>query len=254
MTISEYEWEKLNAFVDEELPKEEAVAFEEALLSRPDLQEEHMVLLSIKSGLRNIIDEKCVPIEDSLPFSRQFSGMRKIAAAIAGLMLIGSLYLGWASIGESSKSIALDLHAAFSSKTYILSEAETKHTVSSFRYGDIDIPDLSASALTLADVVAKSVDNKEVIAMHYRGQRGCRLTLVAVDGLDEAANEKFGNMLRRHWQAGSFHFSLIAVGMDKDRFHSIADFVSASTQRSIQKLDSLRMAMKDSYESAFPCA
>ena len=165
------------------------------------------MLLSLKSGLRNITDEKRTPIEDSLPSSRQFSGMSRFVATVAGLVLIGSLYLGWALFGDSSRSIALDLHAAFSSKTYVLSEVETKHTVSSFRYGDIDIPDLSASALTLADVVTKSVDNKEVIAMHYRGKRGCRLTLVAVDGFAEGADEELEDMMRRQWKAGSFHFS-----------------------------------------------
>ncbi len=120
------------------------------------------------------------------------------------------------------------------------------------------IPDLSASALTLADVKTLSEQNPPVIAMHYRGQRGCRVTLVATGGVtagEDKSSESHPDLLFREWQSENFKFTLLATGMDRVRFQSIAEYAIENTGRARRPdLKNLEIAMQQSYENARPCA
>ncbi len=257
MAISDLEWEKLNAFVDGELPDEEAHAFALLIRNRADLREEQDKLLALKAGLQGL---RPAPSSEQKEQRNLWASkpVHHIAASLLVVASLGIMSLFWLNWKKEEERSPFALHATFSDKTYVLPEQNPRLSVSGLSGSRFGIPDLTASALVLADVVTLSEEEPVVVAMHYRGQRGCRVTLVATGRT--TASETPGSadkpgILRRQWNNEDFDFTLLATGMDIMRFKSIASYVMENTGRDAnpEKTD-LRIAMQESYENARPCA
>lgn len=245
MTISDHDWEKLNAYIDGELPANEVSAFEQLLATTPALEQERRKLLSLKASMQQLkpaLDKSA----ERLP-SRAKNNL-VAAACLAAIISIGAyLWISNFSVGGHSP---LSLHAEFSGKTYILSETPSRLTVSSGAPTALTIPDLTPSALTLAEVITTEFGGSKAVAMHYRGRRGCRLTFIAIeDGYKNWSilTPKYKNILKQQWIQKETHFFLFASGMDKNRFASIASYAQRQQEQQ-------RIAMKETYQTARPCA
>ena len=257
MAISDQEWEKLNAFVDGELPDEEARAFALLIRNRDDLREEQDKLLALKAGLQDLRPEPSSKPEEhkTRTVSRPIF---RIAASLLVATSLGVMSLFWFNWKKEEERSPFSLHAAFSDKTYVLPEQNPRLSVSGLSGSRFGIPDLTASALVLADVVTLNEEDPVVVAMHYRGQRGCRVTLVAtgratISETIESADKP--GILKRQWRGQDYDFTLLATGMDIMRFKSIAAYVMETTGRGVSPENTdLRIAMRESYENARPCA
>ena len=126
--------------------------------------------------------------------------------------------------------------------------------ISTARIGDIEVFDLSSSRLTLVDVRSTRRDDRDVVAMHYRGRRGCRLTVVALEALpgDPSALPARHDGLGARWSVGRAHFYVLASGMDRDRFDAIVTYARAESRR-LDRRDTLELAMRDATDKAQPC-
>ncbi|MFT6558447.1 anti-sigma factor family protein [Sneathiella sp.] len=258
MTVSDLDWEKLNSFLDGELPDEEAAQFEQRLSSNAELQKEYQRLISLKASLRGL-----KPVRESLDAETQETPRTKkrmIGALLAATLLAGFIGIGavfWTGLSPNGTLTALDLHRSLSSSTYIIDENIRKSAVSTARIGLLQIPDLSLSSLTLVDVVTQPLSGRDAFAMHYRGQNGCQLTVIGM-ALDE--NEpavefyKSAGLLKRTWSYKGYKFSVLANGMDENRFRAIAAYVFEETKGTVDQLEALQIAMSESYKNARPCA
>ena len=257
MSVSDKDWELLNAYADEELSVEIVETVKARIAREPELRdalsEIQEVKRHIKSGLAQTGPEKA---KNNTSYS-----WRKIRAAAAIFALITAGLYSWIQYDQFTRANPENIHQAYSDKGYILEKTPNIVQVSSQYTGDFKIPDLSASELKLAEAKLYYVDGKEVITAHYRGMRGCRLTFVSVGSdkdLESSPHVTFkqsAEFLKGRWQSAHSDMTLIARGMDENRFASIARFMKYQIEsQDKKKQEELRIAMETTYRKAHPCA
>jgi anti-sigma factor RsiW len=249
--LSETDWELINAYADGELPAgdEEAISrrltHDTALAAA--LAEVHAAKASL--SLMRPVKEPALPVRRGSEFRRL-----ALAASVAAAVAFGALYQ-FGGLTEDWRDAPADLHAAFSGNTYVLPEGSALPVISTARIGDVQAFDLSSSRLALVDMQTVSRAGRDVVAMHYRGRNGCRLSAVAL----EAGAGDPDSLPARHdglgarWTVGGIHFYLLASGMDRNRFSAIATYAEAETRR-LNDQDEMRLAMRSATDQAQPCA
>jgi anti-sigma factor RsiW len=245
------DWEALNAYADGELdgPARNAMArrlaYDPALSAR--LAEVHAAKAAV-SLLR--------PEIGTAPRRSRLSSGRRLAIAVSLLAAagLGTFYHLAGPAGEWRHAPA-ELHAGFSDRAYVLSETPYLPVVSTPRIGDVTAIDLSGARLLLVDVATARRDGREIVAMHYRGRNGCRVTLVALEAVrGEEPPLPTGEIgLSAAWSDGAIHYTLMAGGMDAARFAAIRAYVRAETRRTAPG-DELALAMRSATDGARPCA
>ena len=255
MQSTETDWDLLNRYADNALPADSARALERRLGEDAGLRSELERIRTLKTQLGGLR-----PKASSEPVAAPRRFPRSIAAGIAALVLVICLAAGigvdWR--GDSNWLAGAEaLHNRFAEKTYLVETDQTMPVVST-RHSllEFQAPDLSASRLSLVDTWVSGPEERDSIALHYRGMRGCQLTIVAaaaVDGDTKPNIESSPSMLVHFWTMDGFHFAVIAAGMDANRFTSIADYTREAVASSSQSLARMRTAMADRYDTALPC-
>ena len=251
MGVTDDDWDLLNAYADGELDRVTAKAIAARLANEPALQATHERILTIKASLRQMH-----PVPGSTkPTSRSTKARRRVlAAAVTLLVVVGAVASGifLRQGAERNLSIA-ELHRQFSDRSYVIDTSTRVDVSAGTTIGSLSAPDLSPSNLTLVDVEVMRSGVHERIAMHYRGRRGCRVTLVA-DALAVAATPDLSIMgLSYQWQTSRVRFYLVADGMDPARFAAIAAFAEATSHQADDE-DMFRTALVERTAAARPCA
>ena len=249
--LSETDWELINAYADGELSTADEAEVSRRLTHDTALAAALAEVHATKAALSLIR-----PAEELAPTARGRFGARRLAlaASLAAAVALGAFYQ-FGGVGADWRDAPAELHAALSANTYVLPEGAALPVISTARIGDIEVFDLSSSRLTLVDVRTMRRGNRDVVAMHYRGQRGCRLTVVAVEALqnDPSQLPARHDGLGARWSVGRAHFYVLASGMDRDRFDAIVTYAKAESQRLHQR-DTLELAMRSATDKARPCA
>lgn len=257
MTISDRDWELLNGYLDGELSPEDALEIERLLSSDEEMQSAYARLVDLKDTMRGLkprSEDRLAP--DTTPRRMPLVWISGIAASIAVIGLLGVLGIYWLNPAPTAEMLALEMHNTLSQKTYVLDERSPKLAVSNVRYGRLDIPDLTLSSLSLVDVLTTAISGKEVIAMHYRGQHGCRLSLIGIEQDPAGEKPEFSisdSVLKQSWQHNGFFFVALADGMDENRFRAITAYLVEETKGSVEKLQQLQIAMGQAYQNSRPC-
>lgn len=89
--------------------------------------------------------------------------------------------------------------------------------------------------------------------MHYRGRRGCRVTLIADSVSMPVEQNPTGSDLIYRWSTSMTRYVLIADGMDAMRFAAIGAFAEAASRLS-EEQEERRLALVDRTAEANPCA
>jgi len=251
-SIPDSDWERLNALADDALGREEARALQKRIDSDPALAAEFDRILMLKSSLRQL--RPAVPEGTSDRTARRRASKRPLAVAAAiFLSLCIAVAASGALLGRNGVDTPVEIHKAFSDKTYILNSGGALTLSSGTGIGSLSAPDLTASNLTLVDVRTFRNDRGERVAMHYRGRRGCRVTLIA-DALSmPAESDLAGFDLVYRWTTSKTRFVLIADGMDAARFAAIGAFAEAASRLSDEQ-ELRRLALVDRTAKAKPCA
>jgi anti-sigma factor RsiW len=249
--LSENDWELINAYADGELS-----AGEEAVVSRR-LTEDAMLAAALAEirTLKAALSQTRPAVEPVAAVRGRFTGRRFVlAASLAAAVVLGAFYQLTGS-GEDWRDAPAELHATLSAQTYVLPDGNALPVISTARIGSLKVFDLSSSRLSLVDVRTTRRDQREVVAMHYRGQRGCRLTVVALEALpgDPAVPPARHDGLSARWSVERAHFYLLANGMDRARFDAIAAYAKAQSQPPDRR-DSLELAVRSATEKAQPCS
>jgi hypothetical protein len=250
-TLSERDWELINAYADGELSATDRTAIARRLTHDPALAAALAEVHAAKAAL-SLIRPAAAATE---PRPRR-TGLGRLAlvASLAALLFSGVAYHQVRS-GDAWQDAPARLDAALSANAYVLSETATPAVISTARIGDVEAFDLRSSHLYLVDVQSSRHDGRDVVAMHYRGRHGCRLTAVAVEAEpgDPAVLPARHKGLGARWTVGGIHYYLLATGMDEGRFAAIARYARAESF-SIHQRGKLRLAMREATDKARPCA
>lgn len=254
-SLSEQDHEAVTAYADGELAPHARAALERRLAVEPALRAALDDIHRAKAMLAPLHLTMASPATNTRRGRRPAARVLAIAACVTLLVLVAGSFF-WFDRAQPWAALPAELHARLSEQTYVLSEDAARPMVASAHGGIFRPLDLSASRLVLVDVEASSASGRETIALHYRGRRGCRLTLVAAAAETEEAPTgavRGHDGLSRIWRAAGFDFFLLADGMDAARFAAIAAYAKAAT-RKMERQEALVTAMDSTYSAAAPCA
>ena len=248
------EWCLLNGYADGELPEAQARVFEQRLVEKPELRRGLEEVRDLKRKLAGMAPAPAAKEARAILPSRRISTRMAIAATEAAIALLSTAVVTLR--GEQTTWIerARALHIEQSQRAYVVEERHVAQTVSSGHDLAFRAPDLTASRLYLVDIVTSNWDGREAIALHYRGLRGCRLTIVAVDinGNGDVLPAVAAAEGVRIWRYNEFAFTVITEGMDANRFAAVADFAQVAIVAPVAD-DKLRAAMIETQQTARPC-
>lgn len=258
MSHEDSDWRILNAFADGELADAEARRFEQRLTEEPELRSELGRVRDLKRKLAAMRPLPETAIEPVAAAPRWHSRVAAAAAAVVAILaLIVIAETQFMRDHSTWLEHAVVLHGEQSQRAFVVDERHVVQTVSSGRSLEFRAPDLTESRLFLVEIASSLWNDRETITIHYRGLRGCRLTVAAIEAgaaPGEMAGSNGPDALMRTWTYDGFHFAVIADGMDVDRFARIADYVNAAVKVPVIEDRRMRTAMAESYREARPCA
>lgn len=248
MSLTDEDWDLLSAYADGELDGSTRRALEARMKTDAVLVGELDRIRRSKRALAGLRPELAPPPKTSRWF---FSALPMAACIVLAFGIAGTAFWMMETAGLPNERKAQDWHTDFAAKSYVVEQGGLLKLAAGASLGIAGAPDLSASNLVLVDVKIEAVPEGEVIAMHYRGFRGCRLTLVA-----EPRNRKdrdAGNTgLFRSWTTAKSQFRLIADSMDPERFAALAGYIEDEI-RQREADERLRVALADATATATPC-
>lgn len=248
--LSESDWQLINAYADGELSAANAAELSRRLPHDAALTAALAEIRAVKQALSQMGEVQAV---HPAPAAPRLVRRLALAASVVLVLLAGGL-LGRQALLTDWRDAPAELHAELSANSYVLSGSAAVPIISTARIGDVAVFDLSPSRLTLADVKTVHHADRDMVAMHYRGRRGCRVTVVAIEALpnDPVPMLVHDEGLGVQWSVGAIHFYLLAGGMDEDRFDAIVSYAQAESRR-LEDRSTLRLAMNTATEKAQPC-
>ena len=259
MTDRRNEFERSNAFVDQELDRSVRGEVLAAAAGDSRLAKELSDLNRLKSAVEDSID---VPqIDLPVLHGRKRWDYRAAMALAASLAFIAILGAGWWFIPSSAPGHGVPMAWAIESHKSWSDSAERPGGL--FRPVNArlnaHVPDLSAAKLRVAHVgEGKTPDGLPALVVGYLGTRGCRVTLLiepAHENLgDKAVKFEVGGLHGTVWQAGRLQHLILAEGMAEARFKLIAEAVRRSSLERLPIDDRTRVALADSRAKSLPCA
>jgi hypothetical protein len=229
--MSEEDWELVNAYSDGELSQRDRRVFEQRLKSEPDLASALNCVRDVSRSLaplhpRTVYETGKRP---RAPWKWAASGL--IAASILGAVIAATL---------ETRAGATKIHSAFLDQTFA-GVADDLHRVAR---GTV-FPDLGLANLTF--VAARETDLGT--AVHYAGQRGCRLTFLIMDEPVRPALNRDTQLYQ--WDVAGKYFAILATGMDAGKFSAIAEYLKQKTRETARPATDL--ALRDATQSASRC-
>ncbi|WP_419914289.1 hypothetical protein [Hoeflea sp.] len=254
--FSQRDFEHLNALADGELDEEHARAWQARIEGQPRLRAAYDEILSAKTKLASMrAGAPQLPALGDQGSSR--AGGWAIAGSIAAVLL--AIAVVFRPAGESTdapQSIA-GWHDRYSALEYVVEPGDQPLFVSFGAVADIPIPDLTAWRLFLVDHrVIDSGSQAAQAVLHYRGMRGCRLTIrygASAQPVADTPTPAEGRY-HRHWLAGASDIGIVASGIDANRFQSIADYVELLTKAAADPSGKMQIAEASGFLNAPPCA
>ncbi|NRG17618.1 hypothetical protein HPQ64_07955 [Rhizobiales bacterium] len=250
----EHDWVLLNGFADGELDAAQSAALQTRLDEEPELQAELDRILKLKAGLASLRPAEDAPAKQAREGKRAKKTRERAFAAIAACLVAAVMgFSAWQYLlPPNLEDSVFALHERLARQTYVVEEGKVQKVVSTGRAFEFSAPDMTASRLFLVDVETGRAGESDMVGLHYRGLRGCRLTLIAVDGASDALPMKRDGLLVRNWAAGGFGFVMVASGMDAERFEAVGEYAEAVIRDEMRRLQGFRTAMSET--AARPCA
>lgn len=275
--MNDRDWELANAYADDELGSEQRASFERRLEEDAALRDAVATVMILKTGVQAMkeheapgacnrsadlvsdIDPGMRPsdAEPRRPLAARRVRMAiSFAAALALFVVAGAAYQFVTETEGSWETRSVAVHDSMSAKPFAIQERDAVEFVSARGFSGMPVPDLRPSSLFYAGMDAAP----DHLALHYRGRNGCSLTLMAMTGpaIHETADGMPANSANQHlfrtWVGDPYRYVVIAQGMDRERFETIADFIRSDLRLKRDAVDQLRVAMADAYRQSAPCA
>ncbi len=251
------EFERSNAFVDNELDRNARGEVLDAAANEPRLAKELSDLNRLKSAVEDSVD---VP-DISLPASpaRRGKGYRVAMAVAACLALFAVVGIGWWFMPSGAPSHGVPVAWAIAAHGSWSDAGPRAMLRPANMRLDAHVPDLSSAKLRIAHIgELKTPDGMPALVVGYLGTRGCRVTLLvdpAPEGLGEkAVRFEVDRLYGVVWRAGNLRHVILAEGMAQARFQLIAETVRRSSLERLPLDDPTRIALAHSRAVSPPCA
>lgn len=261
MNASGTDWERLNAYVDGELPPDEAAAIAKAIARDPVLARQVATISSLKAA----INDSAPPYPGQLQLrpARPRRMRRRVAAlVVAALLLVLLGVAGWfTELHRAPPGIDLagELH-----REWVGARSQTPPgtTATSLQVGletlrFAYVPDLTKVALEFDGV--RRIDARGSRGLHvgYLGPKGCAVSLVVFErpGSREQplTSLETGHQRAWSWATGGASFFLLAPTMDPTRLASIAKVVQRLTRARLPLDNEAVLALDQGRSNAAPC-
>ncbi|WP_120498441.1 hypothetical protein [Kiloniella sp. EL199] len=263
------DWEILNAFVDGELSPSQEAWVKNCADNDPEIASEISRLVVLKNALAgSALTSSNEQISDTE--ERKTVGYRQVAGGVSAIAAIIVLLVVVFPLGYFSspdfEHWARDRHKDLSRQSFVVSKLEYKPLIAAAASGTLQAPDLTGSKLYLVDLSIGTFGHDDAIVMHYRGLRGCRISLLVtpllndqkrVDSeIEERSSDRLGpeKLISDFWNGERFRFALLATGMERKRFDSIATYLKLEGERNLPSSnDEAQYAMQQVYAQSTPC-
>ncbi|MBP5857343.1 hypothetical protein KAJ83_10015 [Marivibrio halodurans] len=268
-------WRRLCAFVDGELQGREAADLARSIAENPADARDAAMLGAVKGS----VAEALTPMDDRIPRVPPTPGARSghprislvrrmLAASILLLLVAGS---GWIAVQNDGApptdaaqmppwiETALAQHAVLSREAEAAPPPATRGTPIATDGFSPFIPRLDAGQLHIVRRMSfAGPSGHQGVAVHYRGNRGCKLTLAALDdgagNLGEALERReFADTTLLAWRVGRVRYMLMASGMEPARLSVIARAVHDASQRHREIDGADRERIADARRRSQPC-
>lgn len=249
-------WDQLNAYVDGELPPDEAATVAEAIARTPDLAREVAALTALKAS----VADSAPPYPGSLAKTpcrrRRVLRVAAIAATLVLGLLLGTAWHAQLHRPAPGPELALRLHQSWSA-------SRGEYDTSPMMKVGLDslqlayVPDLTQVQLAFDGVRQVEVRGGRALHVGYQGPRGCAVSLVVFpapgrrDGPLAPLDQ--GDGVAWQWKAGGAAFYLIAPRMDPNRLAGIARVVQRLTRARLPLDPAGVLAMQEARSGAEPC-
>ena len=264
MTQARPSFEELNAYVDNELPADRAADVAQAIARYPDVAEQVATL----SRLRSVLGKCCEVPELTVPRAGKprLNRPRWLVAACLGFLFVCAALLGYPFVeqraGPTWLTAAWHLHDDWTPPPRGFAERPDKWLVQATGQGAefaaVYVPDLSATKLSVVFVDTDAdVSGEPAVVIGYTGTRGCKLTLIASNGLGESSVEprlySKGKRSAYGWRVGTMGHLLVADGMDSTRLDLIVQSIYRSSIERLPFDEKERTALLENRQKSKPC-
>lgn len=264
MTSGRPNWEALNAYVDGELPPDEAAAVARALVEDRALAEQVAALAKLKAATHAGSANIAAPAF-ALPRRRRGTLVAAMAALAAMILVTVIAYQEVRPVaGSNWIAEAWQAHRNWVARDRAGSHATVDAGIVLARLNQLGVgaeaPDLSSAQLSIDYVGSFDLPGQAAggLQIGYVGTRGCHLSLIVFPSPPELGAEetelKDGAGRGYAWRVGPLAYALLAVGMDDVHLALIArTFRHATMER--QPLDAqAETALRQSRMVSRPCA
>ena len=253
MTRDDGSWQRLNAYVDDELSAKEKAAVAEDIAADPELARGVAVLQALKAELAEFSQNEPAngtrsgggPLPSSFP--RWLS-----AACVAILLFGGSLFAE--RLFQPAPDPLLARHMAWAETEPPVNAATPNAGVVSAFWGS-QLPSLEPFGLRLSAVkLFASEAGDEVLHAGYIGRRGCRVSLFLVPAGAEATRfDGLKDLLHAEGDAGRWTYHLLAQDMNAARFALIAQALEEQLRLLAPLSEDSRLAYRADPAARAPC-
>jgi anti-sigma factor RsiW len=254
------EFKRSNAFVDDELNREERSEVLAEAARDPRLARELAALNKLKSVVEDSVH---VPVLDISAVSEKPRPRRHVVWALAAcliLMVAGGIAWHMLPVTPSHGvpvAWAINAHGSWSgehAKPDLTPRARPANAPL-----NAHVPDLTAAKLFIAHIGdRKNPDGQPALIVGYRGTRGCRVTLLIDpaprDLGKQAVHFEVGKVRATVWRAGTLRHLILAEGMAPQRFKMIAETVRRTSLERLPVDKETRTALAHSRATSPPCA
>lgn len=261
MTDKVREFERLNAFVDGELERDDRLAVVEASAGDNSVARHLSALSQLKSALQDSVDVPELDIPEP-PSAGRIWGTHKLMALAASVVLFAAIGMSWllADYNQYESGVpvawAVEAHQRWATKPGTLIRPRQMLLVRAKL--NAHVPDLTSAGLSLVHMaIQRDPEGADAMVIGYRGTRGCRVTLL-IDKVDNFQVEKplyieTGKVRAVAWRAGPLSYVVLAEAMELNRFRLIADSVRRASLERLPLDDPTRTLLADSRASSPPC-
>lgn len=257
MTDGEFDFETLNAFVDNELDADQRAEVLARAARDPALARELAALSRLKATLAQSIDTPELDMPATAAAPRRWRRVA-MAASVALIVAAGAVFgvARWAGETAFDPAWALSTHASWAARQG--SPGGSGRALAAAATLGLYVPDLSAAKLSIAHVGhAEGPAGGRATVVGYVGTRGCKVSLIVFPVAETAATpmERIDRapLLGYAWRAGRHGYAVVAEGMPEARLSLVAAGIREASLRRRPIGDETRTALAESRAKSPPC-
>lgn len=242
-SLSEQDWERVNAWADGELAEPEAGEFASRLKEEPALNEALASVRQVSCALSALRPEPGQASNEPGQASNKAANVNRrpwfwaagsaVAAAVAVLAVV---------MVFNTTPTALGVHSAYAAQDF---QPDTETGMRPAAGAIVDGFALLRDANLY--LVATTVEADRASA-HFAGVNGCRLTVLRGNF---AQPQVTPDVQLHQWIAENSRYQIIATGMDAGKFAATATYLEQVTQNRLQ--DATVLALRNAVQSGTTC-